>query len=196
MAVPHEDEGASSALPRATGRRAAWEVSPRIRLPPMEPMLAAMITEQDRSWLARAVDLAEEALAAGDEPYGSVLVAADGTELFADHNRISDGDATRHPEFAIARWAAENLSPADRSRAVVYTSGEHCAMCSAAHGWVGLGRIVYAASSAQIGRWRAELGHPAAPVTAIPVPEVVPGIEVDGPDEELAARVRALVERM
>ena len=73
-------------------------------------MLAAMITDVDRDWLARAVDLARQALDAGDEPYGSVLVGADGTELFADHNRISGGDATRHPEFAIARWAAGNLT--------------------------------------------------------------------------------------
>ena len=29
----------------------------------------------------------------------------------------------------------------------VYTSGEHCPMCSAAHAWVGLGRIVYAVSA-------------------------------------------------
>ncbi|MDO5512866.1 nucleoside deaminase [Corynebacterium sp.] len=152
-----------------------------------------MITDTDRPWLARAVDLAARALDSGDEPYGSVLVGADGTELFADHNRISGGDATRHPEFAIARWAAENLAPAERAEAVVYTSGEHCAMCSAAHGWVGLGRIVYAASSAQISAWRKELGHPPAPVRAIPIQDVVPGLAVDGPDEELGARVRELV---
>ena len=159
-------------------------------------MLAGMITDLDREWLARAVDLAEQALRSGDEPYGTVLVGADGTELFADHNRISGGDRTRHPEFAVARWAAANLTPEGRAKSVVYTSGEHCAMCSAAHGWVGLGRIVYAASSRQIGAWRAELGHPAAPVNAIPIQDVVPGIRVDGPDEEQAARVKALVEQM
>ncbi|AJE32720.1 hypothetical protein B842_04335 [Corynebacterium humireducens NBRC 106098 = DSM 45392] len=159
-------------------------------------MLATMITDVDRDWLVRAVDLARQALEAGDEPYGSVLVGADGTELFADHNRISGGDSTRHPEFAIARWAAENLTPEGRAQAVVYTSGEHCAMCSAAHGWVGLGRIVYAASSRQIGQWRAELGHPAAPVNAIPIQDVVPGITVDGPDEEQGARVKELVAQM
>jgi len=155
-----------------------------------------MITDVDRTWLARAVDLAEQALDHGDEPYGSVLVDADGTELFADHNRISGGDGTRHPEFAIARWAAGNLTPARRAETVVYTSGEHCAMCSAAHGWVGLGRIVYAASSRQIGAWRAALGHPPAAVNAIPIQDVVPGITVDGPDEEQGARVKELVARM
>ena len=67
---------------------------------------------------------------------------------FEDRNRVKDGDATRHPEFAIARWAVDNLTPAERAAATVYTSGEHCPMCAAAHAWVGLGRIVYATSSA------------------------------------------------
>ena len=35
-------------------------------------------------------------------------------------------------------------------------------MCAAAHGWVGLGRIVYVASSEQLSAWLAELGVPAA----------------------------------
>jgi tRNA(Arg) A34 adenosine deaminase TadA len=33
---------------------------------------------------------------------------------------------------------------------------EHCSMCAAAHAWVGLGRIVSAASSSQLATWRAE----------------------------------------
>ncbi|WP_156227250.1 nucleoside deaminase [Corynebacterium comes] len=153
------------------------------------------ISDLDQQWLARAVDLAEQALATGNDPYGSVLVAGDGTELFADHNRTASGDDTRHPEFAIARWAAENLTPDGRARAVVYTSGEHCPMCAAAHGWVGLGRIVYAASSAQITGWRSAFGHPPSPVAPIPVGDVVPGIQVDGPDEELSARVKSLFQQ-
>ncbi len=51
--------------------------------------------------------------------------------------------------------------PIERVRATVYTSGEHCPMCAAAHAWVGLGRIVYAASSAQLTQWLQRLGYPA-----------------------------------
>ena len=116
------------------------------------------MNDVDLEHLRRAVDLAEIALEAGEEPYGSVLVGADGTVLMEDHNRTSGGDQTRHPEFELARWAANHLAPADRATATVYTSGEHCAMCSAAHGWVGLGRIVIAASSEQLAGWAADLG--------------------------------------
>ena len=141
------------------------------------------------------MDLAERALVSGDEPFGSVLVAADGRVLHKDHNRVSGGDATRHPEFAIARWAAGHLAPAERTAATVYTSGEHCPMCAAAHGWVGLGRIVCASSTEQLLSWTAELGLPTAPVAPLPVTAIVPDAVVDGPDEVLAERVRVLHSR-
>ncbi|TMQ90547.1 nucleoside deaminase, partial [Actinomadura soli] len=88
--------------------------------------------------LSRCVALAAEALDAGDEPFGTVLAAASGEVLFEDRNRTADGDQTRHPEFEAARWAAAHLTPEERAAATVFTSGEHCPMCSAAHGWVGL----------------------------------------------------------
>ena len=148
---------------------------------------------RDLAHLRRCVELARAALAAGDEPYGSVLVGPDGRALAEDHNRVAGGDRTRHPELALARWAAEQLSPADRAASTVYTSGEHCPMCAAAHAWVGLGRIVYAASSAQVAAWLADAGLPPAPVRPLPVREVAPGVEVEGPVEELAGAVRDLV---
>lgn len=142
--------------------------------------------------LERCVQLAEEALEAGDEPFGSVLVDGDGNVRFEDRNRVASGDRTRHPEFAIARWAIANLSPEERATATVYTSGEHCPMCAAAHGWAGLGRIVYASSSAQLSGWLDELGVPPPPVATLPITAVVPGAVVEGPVDELAERVRAL----
>ncbi|KUP97504.1 nucleoside deaminase [Thermobifida cellulosilytica] len=154
-----------------------------------------MLDDADMRHLRRCVELAAQALEAGDEPFGSVLVAADGTVLAEDHNRVASGDPTRHPEFALARWAAEHLDQTQRAAATVYTSGEHCPMCAAAHGWVGLGRIVYAASSAQLTDWLAELGAPAPPVRPLPVREVVPGVAVEGPAPELAAQVRELHRR-
>ena len=96
----------------------------------------------DLGHLRRAVELARLALERGDEPFGSVLVSGDGEVLFEDHNHVVALDATQHPELAIARWAGAHLTGSERAAATVYTSGEHCAMCSAAHGWVGLGRIV------------------------------------------------------
>lgn len=151
-----------------------------------------MLTEKEMNYLARAVELAEIGLEKGDEPFGSVLVAASGEILFEDHNRVSGGDQTQHPEFAIARWAANNLSPAERQKATVYTSGEHCPMCAAAHGWVGLGRIVYASSSAQLVEWKKGLGLAPSPVKNLPIQAVIHDAEVVGPVEEFAKKVKEL----
>jgi tRNA(Arg) A34 adenosine deaminase TadA len=153
------------------------------------------MTDDDLRHLRRCLELATEALEDGDEPFGSVLVVADGTVLAEDRNRVAGGDQTRHPEFELARWAAANLTPAERAAATVYTSGEHCPMCAAAHGWVGLGRIVYAASSEQLSSWLADLGVPPPPVRPLPIREVVPGLRVEGPAPELTEEVHAIHRR-
>jgi tRNA(Arg) A34 adenosine deaminase TadA len=152
------------------------------------------ITEEDLEYLRRCVELARSALDAGDEPFGSLLLDADGVVRFEDRNQVQDGDDTRHPEFAIAQWATSNLSPAERLRATVYTSGEHCPMCAAAHAWVGLGRIVYATSSKQLAGWRQEWGASPSPVAPLPISIVAPGIRTDGPAPELAEPMKALYE--
>lgn len=154
-----------------------------------------MINETDRYYLTRCVALAEQGLEAGDEPFGSLLLSGEGEVLMEDHNRVSGGDSTRHPEFAIARWAAEHLTPEQRARATVYTSGEHCPMCAAAHGWVGLGRIVYASSSAQLVSWLEEMGMGPPPVAPLPIETLVPGQVVDGPAPGLDDAVRSLHRR-
>lgn len=151
-----------------------------------------MISEVDLKHLRRCVELAELALAKGDEPFGSVLVSQEGELLFEDHNHVAGGDHTQHPEFAIARWAAENMSSEARSQATVYTSGEHCPMCAAAHGWVGLGRIVYASSSEQLVQWLSELGVAPSRVRNLPIQDVIRDTEVAGPVPELAEQVREL----
>ena len=155
-----------------------------------------MIGETDLKYLQRCVELAEIALDKGDEPFGSVLVSAAGEVLFEDYNHVAGGDHTQHPEFAIARWAANNLSPEERSKATVYTSGEHCPMCAAAHGWVGLGRIVYASSSEQLSGWMRELGAPPARVRSLAIRDVIVDAEVAGPVPELAEQVHELHRRL
>ena len=102
---------------------------------------------------------------------------------------------TRHPEFAITRWAAANLTPDERAAATVYTSGEHCPMCAAAHAWVGLGRIVYAASSEQLTRWLPEWGsQPHHRWPPLPITTIAPRVDVEGPAANYADEMKALYE--
>lgn len=162
--------------------------------PPAAYTPAVAISDDDLGHLRRCVTLAREALDAGDEPFGSVLVDATGVVRFEDRNRIKDGDATRHPEFAIARWSTAHLTPDERAGATVYTSGEHCPMCAAAHAWVGLGRIVYAASTAQMVGWLQMWGVSPSPVAPLPISTIAPGVQIDGPAPELAEEMKAMYE--
>lgn len=152
------------------------------------------LNEQDLRHLRRCVALAEESLNSGDQPFGSVLVSANGAVLAEDHNQIHT-NATWHPELALAQWAAEHLSETERAQTTMYTSGEHCPMCAAAHAWAGLGRVVYICSAAQFAAWCDEWGLPAAPVKALAINEVAPEVTVVGPVPELMDAVRELHQR-
>ena len=155
-----------------------------------------MTTDNEMIHLRRCVELAAEALEAGDAPFGSVLVDGDGNVLREDRNRANTVDATYHPEIAVAKWAAQNMTPAARAKAVVYTSGEHCAMCSAAHAWAGLGRIVYISSSKQLSAWMDEMGvKSTSPINSLTVQEVAPNVAVDGPIAGLDEEIKVLQQR-
>jgi tRNA(Arg) A34 adenosine deaminase TadA len=149
------------------------------------------ISEQDLIHLRAAVALAREAYDAGDQPFGTLLVDAAGSVIWSGRNHAGGGDETQHPELAVAQWSAR-LAPEDRARCTVFTSGEHCPMCSAAHGWMGLGRIVYALSSEQLSGWRREWGDAPPLVNVLPINTIAPQVPVDGPAPELEDELLAL----
>lgn len=139
------------------------------------------LTDMDQKFLRLCLNLAREAFEAGDAPFGSVLVSAEGAVIAQARNRSNEINALAHPEIDLARWACENLSEEQRRTVTMYTSGEHCPMCSAAHGWAGLGPIVYLSSARQLEEWRKDSGAPEAPINFFPVQSVVSDIEVRGP---------------
>lgn len=154
------------------------------------------LSDVDLAHLRRCVELARIALDSGCGPFGAVLVGADGRTLYEDHNRVTNGSGISHPELAIAHWAEANLAPVQRIRATVYTSCEQCPMCAAAHAWVGLGRIVYATSAAQLSGWLTEWGTPLPPVAPLPITTVVPKAVVDGPVPVFEEEMKSLYEAM
>lgn len=143
-------------------------------------------------YLNRSIELAEEALNYGNEPFGSLLVDVEGNVLFEDYNRISSGDATEHPEIAIAKWAAAHLTPEERKHTIVFTSGEHCPMCATAHALVGLDKIVYVSSSKQLSQWLEVINVAPAPFKNLPIESVIRDANVEGPFEALSPKIKAL----
>jgi tRNA(Arg) A34 adenosine deaminase TadA len=125
--------------------------------------------DSDLRWLRRAIALSEQARAAGDEPFGSLLVGAGGVLLAEERNTVvTDRDLSAHPELKLAVWAGRHLDPEVARLTTMYTSCENCAMCSAAMVWSGLGALVFALSGASL----AELQGPRHAKLALPSREV------------------------
>lgn len=151
------------------------------------------IIENDRKYLLKCLELAKEAVAAGDEAFGSVLVNKEGKIIAEARNRVNQINVLAHPEIELAHWAVENLSKEERQKTTMYTTGEHCPMCSAAHGWVGLGTLVYLSSAKQLADWQEEYNIPAAPINFLPVEEIIKNVEIRGPaDDELLEKIKQL----
>jgi tRNA(Arg) A34 adenosine deaminase TadA len=114
------------------------------------------MTEADERYLRRAIELAAEARAAGDMPFGSLLVGPGGDVLAEDRNTVlTEQDITAHPELKMARWAARRLEPATARETTLYTSCQPCPMCTGAIARSGLGRVVFALSGEQLQELRA-----------------------------------------
>jgi tRNA(Arg) A34 adenosine deaminase TadA len=109
------------------------------------------VTHDDEKLLRRAIELAAEARAGGNPPFGSLLAGPDGAILAEERNTsLTDRDITAHPELKLARWAARELDPAAAAATTMYTSCQPCGMCAGAIARSGLGRVVYALSGEQL----------------------------------------------
>jgi len=100
--------------------------------------------------LTRAVELATDARARGDHPFGAVLVTTDGRTIEALNSVNTDRDPTGHAETNLVRAAARSLDAAELAGSTLYTSTEPCAMCSGAIYWAGIGHVVFALASDEL----------------------------------------------
>lgn len=146
--------------------------------------MAQQLKETDEKYLRRCLELAKQSVEAGDEAFGSVLVDEAGKIIAEARNRVNEKTILAHPEIDLAYWAAENLSEEERSKTTMYTTGEHCPMCSAAHGWVGIGTLVYLSSAKQLGEWQKDLNLPSSPINFLPAEDIIKSVEVRGPAED------------
>jgi tRNA(Arg) A34 adenosine deaminase TadA len=114
--------------------------------------------------LRRAIELATEARASGNPPFGSLLAGPDDEVLVEERNTtLTDDDITAHPELKLARWAAQHLDAATAAKTTMYTSCQPCGMCAGALARSGLGQVVYALSGEQLDGLRTAGGFPEVP---------------------------------
>ena len=94
-------------------------------------------------FMARAIALSHEGMAAGGGPFGAV-VARDGRILGEGRNNVVPGcDPTLHAEVVAIRDACARLGTHDLAGAVIYTSCEPCPMCLGAIWWARCSAVVF-----------------------------------------------------
>jgi tRNA(adenine34) deaminase len=137
--------------------------------------------------MERCIELAREAVACGDQPYGSLIVV-DGQIVAEGRNSVvTEVDPTAHAEILAIRQACRALGRIDLSGGTIYASGEPCWTCSSAIRGARLSRVVIAAPSLwQTGGYTSKFPilRVAGLAGVAPPPEVVIGLLED--------RVRAL----
>jgi len=153
-------------------------------------------TQTDLKFFDHCLGLAEEALEAGDQPFGSILVNVDNEIIAEARNRINEINVLAHPEIELAEWAVDNLRSEERRQTIMYTTGEHCPMCAAAHGWAGIGSLYYLSSAKQLGKWLKDFGADPAPIEFIPAEKIMKNVNVKGPAKgEMVEKIKQMHKR-
>lgn len=110
-----------------------------------------MSTEQDRDYMAMALDEARRGAAEGEVPVGAVAVAG-GKIVASAHNRpIALADPTAHAEILALRAAAAALKAYRLIDVSIFVTLEPCVMCVGAMLNARVAKIVYGARDDKAG---------------------------------------------
>jgi tRNA(Arg) A34 adenosine deaminase TadA len=117
-----------------------------------------MLDEQDQArdafWMARALELAEQAARLGEAPIGAIVVDSKTQTFVAEaHNEpITLHDPSGHAEILAIRRAGVALSNYRLApELTLYVTLEPCTMCAGAISHARIARLVYGASDAKGG---------------------------------------------
>lgn len=109
------------------------------------------LTESDIGFLTRAIEWSEKGVAAGERPFGAMIVGPDGTVLSEAHGVGNAAkDVTAHAEVTVIRMLAGKYDRETLSRSTLYSSTEPCAMCAGAIFWAHIGRLVFGLSEERL----------------------------------------------
>lgn len=116
----------------------------------------------DEEFMRGAIRKAQEGIAAGQSPFGAVIVH-EGRVIAEAHNTVwRDVDPTAHAEVNCIREAARALKFVKLFGCTLYSTCEPCPMCLAASHWSKIERVVYGAEIADA----ASVGFSELPIPA------------------------------
>jgi tRNA(adenine34) deaminase len=102
-------------------------------------------TDQDRTLMQAALELADQAARNGDVPIGAVVARGDEVLGAAGNEREARGDPTAHAEVLALRQAAERLGGWRLPGTTIYVTLEPCVMCAGAIALARVPRLVFGA---------------------------------------------------
>lgn len=148
------------------------------------------MNETDLKFIRLSFEVAADARASGNHPFGALLVDESGHVLLKGENTVvTDHDCTGHAEINLIREASRAYSPEFLARCTLYASTEPCPMCAGAIFWSNVRRIVFGLSTASL---NAMVGEETQDVLDLPSRELLAKgrkrIEVLGPVLEEEAR--------
>jgi tRNA(Arg) A34 adenosine deaminase TadA len=151
------------------------------------------MTDSDLAHLRHVIQIAANARAHGNHPFGGLLVDENGQVLLeAENTVVTERDVTGHAETNLVRKATKQFSTEQLAKCTMYASTEPCAMCAGATHWAGIGRVVFALSEEAL----YEIVGPSPEHLMLPCREVFAHtartIAVEGPCVELDKEARAV----
>lgn len=139
--------GRHFALQNSRMTRSAAPLLPRraclLAMLPLAGGAAAQSEAALQQALRQAQALRDEAVRAGDQPFGAVVLRGDTVVGAAPSRVITSTDPTAHAEMEAIRDAARRLRTRDLSGCVLVSTSRPCRMCEAAAGWAGIARLVH-----------------------------------------------------
>ncbi|MGB0848249.1 MAG: nucleoside deaminase [Thiolinea sp.] len=152
-----------------------------------------MSANHDIQHLEYSIELADEAVAEGNHPFGAVLVDADGKVLAVGKNSYSVDRGPGHAETNLARDAAKRFDMETLRGSTLYTSVEPCSMCAGTIYWAEIGSVVFGMTERRLGELTGE--DPENPTQDLECRVIFESgrrpVEVRGPYAELEDRIAA-----
>lgn len=98
--------------------------------------------------MAIALDLQHTAMVHhAKSPFACILVGPDHETVLLKHHNVS---LVRHAESCLALLSSDQFQPGYLWQCTMYTTWEPCAMCAGTTYWANIGRVIFAASVAQL----------------------------------------------
>lgn len=121
----------------------------------LAPRPAHALTERERFFVAEAARMRREAIAAGDQAYGAVMVRNGEIVGWGPSRVVTDRNPDAHAE-RVALWDAQRrLGTKDLTGAIIYSTSPPCSLCQAALAAANVASMRHGPAATDIGRPRA-----------------------------------------